>query len=101
MNEIRPKNTIKVSARKNYPTSYNMWSSNDFFRDNKEVVFENDEWGFSFRVASIDDVKGIRPIYDNSKTSYSLGVQDVELENGVFYVDEEESNEDILIFYYD
>jgi hypothetical protein len=100
MSELRPKNTIKVANRKNYATSFNLWSSNDFFRDNKEVVFESDDYGFSFRVASIDDVKGIRAIYDNSKTSYSLGLYDADIKTGVFYVDEEESNEDILVFNY-
>ena len=100
MYKKRLENSIKVSARKNYPTSFNLWSSNDFFRDNKEVVFENDEWGFSFRVASIDDVKGIRAIYDNSKTSYSLGLYDADIKTGVFYVDEEESNDDKIVFNY-
>ena len=100
MNTIRPSNTIKVSSRKNYPTSFNMWSSNDFFRDNKEVVFESDDYGFSFRVASIDDTEGIRPIYDNSKTSFSLGVFNVDIKNGVFTIDKEESNEDIIYFNY-
>jgi hypothetical protein len=100
MSELRPKNSIKVSSRENYPTSFNLWSSNDFFRDNKEVVFENDEWGFSFRIASIDDVKGIRAVYDNSKSSYSLGLYDTNINTGVFYVDEEESNEDKIVFSY-
>ena len=64
------------------------------------VVFENDEWGFSFRIASIDDEEGIRAVYDNSKSSYSLGLYNTNINTGVFYVDEEESNEDKIVFSY-
>jgi hypothetical protein len=94
-------NSIRIARRKNYPNSYNIWTSHDFFKHNKEVIFEFDEWGVSFRAASISDETGHRTIYPNSKQGYSLGVFDVDIKEGVFYIDEEESNEDKIYFNYD
>tara|TARA_R110002012_G_scaffold209174_1_gene379508 strand:+ start:236 stop:550 length:315 start_codon:yes stop_codon:yes gene_type:complete len=104
MSVPRPKNTITISARKNSNTSFNLWSSNDFFTENKEVVFEHDEYGISFRTTSIDDTKNVRPVYLNNykgkNKSYSLCVYNETIKTGVFYLDEEESDCDKVVFNY-
>lgn len=95
----RPASTIRIGSRKNYPNSFNIWTANDFFAENKEVVFEHDEWGVSFRIASIADTQ-TRKVYNNNDKSYVINVFEVNLIEGVLTLDEEESTEDQIFFNY-
>lgn len=95
----RPANTIRIGSRKNYPNSYSIWTSNDFFAENKELVFEHDEWGISFRIASIADTQ-TRKVYNNNEKSFVINVFDVNLIEGVLTLDEEESTQDQIFFNY-
>jgi hypothetical protein len=93
-------NRIKVSPKKNYTSSHTIWSSNQFFRDNKEVVFEHDEYGITFRVPSIEDEHSRRNVYPNGLAGFTLSVYDVDLKQGTFYLDVEESDCDRVVFNY-
>jgi len=95
----RPSNKIRIGSRKNYPSSYSIWTSNYFFKDNKEVVFDFDDWGVSFRIASIADTK-TRNVYNNKDKSFIINVYDVNLTEGILILDEEESTEDQIFFNY-
>lgn len=48
-------NDLTITQRKESTLGFNMYSSNPFFKNKKEVVISFDEWGVYFRTPSIDD----------------------------------------------
>ena len=97
MIDENPHKRIKVTQKKNLEQSYTIWCSHDFFTKNKEVVFEMDEWSYSFRVPSIDD-KNRRRVSDAGLTGYTIAFSDSKLEEGYFEIDLEYCTEDKIVF---
>ena len=91
--------TIKITPRKNYHQSFNLFTNHPFFRLHKELVFDHDEYGVSFRMPSIDDTDTIN-VYENGLSCSSLNVFGKDIQHGILLFDEEYSGEDIVYFDY-
>ena len=85
-----------LTVRKQKKTgAYKIYSSDKFFKINKIIVFESDEYGFSCRVPAIDDNK-LNTASSNGLNGFVLTVRSEILIDGIYEVDESESNEDEL-----
>ena len=92
-------NDLTITQRKESALGFNMYSSNPFFKNKKEVVISFDEWGVYFRTTSIDDENTIN-IHKNGLKSYQVSIYNIDLKAGVLIYDQEESNEDEVCFFY-
>ena len=90
---------LTITQRKDSQQGFNLYSSNLFFKNKKEVVFDYDDWGVYFRIPSIDDDNTIN-IHKNGLNSYQVSIYNVDLTVGNLILDESESNEDEIYFNY-
>tara|TARA_R110000751_G_scaffold124978_2_gene226477 strand:+ start:695 stop:967 length:273 start_codon:yes stop_codon:yes gene_type:complete len=89
-----------ITVRKQQRTgAFKIYSTDPFFKINKIIVFESDEYGFSFRVPSIDDTE-YNTASSNGVNGFVLTVRSEMLIDGIYEVDQEESNEDELMVNY-
>tara|TARA_R110001632_G_scaffold27493_3_gene73784 strand:+ start:73 stop:357 length:285 start_codon:yes stop_codon:yes gene_type:complete len=91
--------TLKITPRKNYHQSFNLFTNHPFFRLHEELVFDHDEWGVSFRVPSIDDTDTIK-VYENGLSCSSLNVFGKDIQHGILLYDEDYSDDDTIYFTY-
>ena len=92
-------NDLTITQRKESDSGFNMFTSNPFFKNKKEVVISFDEWGVYFRTPSIDDDKTIN-IHKNGLKSYQISIYNIDVKSGVLLYSQEESNEDEVCFFY-
>ena len=91
--------TLKITPRKNYHQSFNLFTNHPFFRLHKELVFNHDEWGVSFSVPSIDDTDTIN-VYENGLSCSSLNVFGKDIQHGILLFDDDYSDDDTVWFTY-
>ena len=91
--------TLKITPRKNYHQSFNLFTNHPFFRLHKELVFDHDEWGVSFRVPSIDDTESIN-VHENGLSCSLLNVFGKDIQHGILLYDDDYSDDDHVYFTY-
>lgn len=88
MNELR-------LYRKKYSNNFDVYSTNNFFAE--PVVCRIKEGVIEIAHPTLDCAKTIH--YPNKYNNlYKFGISGVNLNDGIYKLDEEESNEDLLVF---
>lgn len=88
MNELR-------LYRKKYSNNFYVYSMNDFF--NEPVICSIKNGVIEIAHPTIDCAKKVH-VPTKYKTYYKFGISGVDLNDGIYTLDEESSNEDLLIF---
>lgn len=91
---------ITIGLKKNSIETFNLWGSHEFFKNNKDVIFEADEYGMRFIVPGIDNHKKTTAVCKNGKCCHVMTVTSEFITNGKYKIDLEESTEDVLIVNY-
>jgi hypothetical protein len=86
-------NHNRVTVRPSKYNSFTIYSTNDFLIAGNQLVFNEDSYGFSFSIPSIDDINFCYPRKMNEKGN-CICVRSETLKEGVYYIDYDDSNED-------
>jgi hypothetical protein len=87
---------ITVKTTKSNTLSF--YSSHPFFIENEELTFFVDEFGFGFKVPSIDNARSYKRIKVNKEKASIFIVKTLEIPDGRYSVNTDESNEDQIVF---
>lgn len=91
---------ITIGLKKNYLETFFIWSSHEFFKNNKDIIFEADDFGFRFIVPSIDNQLKTTAVCKNGISCHAMTITSGFIKHGKYQIDLEESNEDQLIVNY-
>lgn len=92
-------NYINISKRKDKYNTYMFTVKNDFFKDS--FIIQVDEYKIAFKIVGIDYEGKYYQATLGSYGWYSFQYAKEYIKEGSFYFDEEESNEDIKIAYFE
>ena len=88
-----------ITVKKTKTTSFKVYGNFDFFKKNRNIVFDFDDYGFSFRVPSISDDYTIM-VSKNGVNGSVITIPCEYLKTGRFKMNQDHSDEDKIVFDY-